>query len=84
MEETETLTDTEQMKEKTFRINFRVILRILLGIVAVVAVVLLALFAFSKFQIWRRRVSIDRNNRSPYKTIKASKKWKKRRRRRRR
>ena len=83
-QETETLIDTEQTKEKTFRINFRVILRILFGIVAVAAVVLLALFAFSKFQIWRRRVSIDRNNRSPYKTIKASKKWKKRRRRRRR
>ncbi len=83
-QDTEIPKDTEQTGEKTFRINFRIILRVFLGILAAAAAILLGIFAFSRFQIWKRRVSMDRRSKSPYKTIKASKKWKKRRRRRRR
>lgn len=81
---TETPGDTEQAAEKTFRVNFRVILRVLLCIAGAVVVILLAIMGFSRFRIWQRRIAIDRKSKSPYKTIKASKKWRRRRRRRRR
>lgn len=81
---TEESTENAEGAQKTFRINFRVILRVILGIVVAGILILLVIFGISRIKIWQRRMSIQKKSKSPYKTIKPSKKWKRRRRRRRR
>lgn len=67
-------------QEKVFRINFRVILRVILIIVGVCVLVLAILILLAKIRIWRRKLSFQKRPKSPYKTIKQTKRRRRRRR----
>ena len=73
-------TEADSDQEKTFRINFRSILRVILIIAGIGILILVILFLIAKFRIWQRKLSFQKRPKSPYKTIKQTKRKRRRRR----
>lgn len=73
-------TETEFNQPKTFRINFRTILHVILLIIGIGIFILVVLMLLAKIRIWQRKLSFQKRQKSPYKTIKQTKRRRRRRR----
>lgn len=73
-------TESTNGKGGTFRVNFRVIIYVILAIIGAGILILGGIMLFAKISIWRHRMAFQKRNKSPYKTIKPGRRRKRKRR----